>query len=385
MSQQSLILESSRHLASKPALKNRQAVHQKLHQAKIELQTSSEKQFASVKPYLADFPAPGQAKNSRNSAQRLTSRQAKSQNKFATSAGSERAADPNQMQTQRVPTQQNNCQSSHFGSSGCRQLNLNSQRQYGTATDLNAGPTDAWISGGPLQALADRVSDSAYRESQTKNPSTARKSAEQLAATVDSLQAAVRKLQSEKEATEALVAELRHSLNTAQKESVVLKVQHFASQTQLEAAKQEAVRLRLAVEELSSRKECADEECKRKVRQLEEELAYNRQSFEDEARLLNDQNQELFMKNEDLVDLIKILDEKMSKFEQYILDHVENGEEELHKLIHTSVKQSLADDVPGDHSIQYTSLSLQISVMTHRRSHDSKASVDVFEQLREID
>lgn len=42
------------------------------------------------------------------------------------------------------------------------------------------------------------------------------------------------------------------------------------------------------------------------------------------------------------MELIRILDEKMSKFEQYILDNVPEGEAELHKLIHTSVKQSLA-------------------------------------------
>lgn len=39
----------------------------------------------------------------------------------------------------------------------------------------------------------------------------------------------------------------------------------------------------------------------------------------------------------------------MSKFEQYILDHVPDGEAELHKLIHTSVKQSLAQSEQSEH------------------------------------
>lgn len=64
--------------------------------------------------------------------------------------------------------------------------------------------------------------------------------------------------------------------------------------------------------------------------------------------VLTEQITDLAHKNEDLVDLIRILDEKMSKFEQYILENVDNGEEELHKLIHTSARPSREDDEDPD-------------------------------------
>ena len=88
-----------------------------------------------------------------------------------------------------------------------------------------------------------------------------------------------------------------------------------------------------------------------------------------EVQLLSEQNEELLAKNEDLVELIKILDNKMSKFEQYILDEVSNGEEELHNLIHTSATQTLVDNLEAaGESIQFTSLSLKISMLTKRES-----------------
>jgi hypothetical protein len=56
------------------------------------------------------------------------------------------------------------------------------------------------------------------------------------------------------------------------------------------------------------------------------DMEYQQQSHYDEVQLLNDQMNELQNRNEELVDLIRILDEKMAKFEQYILINVEDGE-----------------------------------------------------------
>jgi hypothetical protein len=68
--------------------------------------------------------------------------------------------------------------------------------------------------------------------------------------------------------------------------------------------------------------ECKNAQCieliqklKKQVRILDEDGQYNKESYIQEAQLLNDQNSELTQKNEDLVELIRILDEKMSKFE----------------------------------------------------------------------
>jgi hypothetical protein len=55
----------------------------------------------------------------------------------------------------------------------------------------------------------------------------------------------------------------------------------------------------------------------------------------DEVNLLNQQNVELFERNEDLIDLIKQLDEKMNCLEKYIIANVKDGENELMKIINT--------------------------------------------------
>jgi len=51
---------------------------------------------------------------------------------------------------------------------------------------------------------------------------------------------------------------------------------------------------------------------------------------------LNYQNIELYDRNEELIDLVKSLDEKMNELEQYIIKNVPNGQEELMKLINAS-------------------------------------------------
>lgn len=114
------------------------------------------------------------------------------------------------------------------------------------------------------------------------------------------------------------------------------------------------------------------------------DMEYQQQSHYDEVQLLNDQMNELQNRNEELVDLIRILDEKMAKFEQYILINVEDGEQQLHKLIHTSVNQTQEDPtgsvVEGSH---LSSMSVRVSLMTDNKN--SKQSINVYDQLKEID
>ena len=69
---------------------------------------------------------------------------------------------------------------------------------------------------------------------------------------------------------------------------------------------------------------------------MQEELQYKEQQHCDEVQLLNEQNQELFSRNEDLIDLIKQLDEKMNMLEKFIIKNVEQGETRLMEIINTS-------------------------------------------------
>ena len=69
---------------------------------------------------------------------------------------------------------------------------------------------------------------------------------------------------------------------------------------------------------------------------MQEELQYKEQQHCDEVQLLNEQNQELFSRNEDLIDLIKQLDEKMNMLEKFIIKNVEEGETRLMEIINTS-------------------------------------------------
>lgn len=56
----------------------------------------------------------------------------------------------------------------------------------------------------------------------------------------------------------------------------------------------------------------------------------------EEVQLLNDQNVELYQRNEDLIDLIRQLDEKMSMLEKFIVSNVEDGESRLMEIINMS-------------------------------------------------
>lgn len=69
---------------------------------------------------------------------------------------------------------------------------------------------------------------------------------------------------------------------------------------------------------------------------MQEELQYKEQQHCDEVQLLNEQNQELFSRNEDLIDLIKQLDEKMNMLEKFIIKNVDEGETRLMEIINTS-------------------------------------------------
>ena len=69
---------------------------------------------------------------------------------------------------------------------------------------------------------------------------------------------------------------------------------------------------------------------------MQEELQYKEQQHCDEVQLLNDQNLELYSRNEDLIDLIKQLDEKMNMLEKFIVKNVEDGETKLMEIINTS-------------------------------------------------
>ena len=48
---------------------------------------------------------------------------------------------------------------------------------------------------------------------------------------------------------------------------------------------------------------------------------------------MNNQNIELFDRNEELIDLVRSLDEKMNVLEQFIIKNVEDGENRLMELI----------------------------------------------------
>ena len=69
---------------------------------------------------------------------------------------------------------------------------------------------------------------------------------------------------------------------------------------------------------------------------MQGELQYKEQQHCDEVQLLNDQNLELYSRNEDLIDLIKQLDEKMNMLEKFIVKNVEDGETKLMEIINTS-------------------------------------------------
>lgn len=199
------------------------------------------------------------------------------------------------------------------------------------------------------------------------------------------------------------ISDLNQQLGDQVKEIASLKVKNYNKdeeikqlQTQISSLNQK-LKIHQQINQMSGGQQgdCKNASCIekvqdliKKVRVLQEDIDFNKNSYVEEVHLLNEQNVELTQKNEDLVELIRILDEKMSKFEQYILDHVPNGEAELHKLIHTSVKQSLAqsDQDRDDHesSVQQTSMSLKLSLQSDKKN-DSNLSIDIYEQLRNIE
>lgn len=85
-----------------------------------------------------------------------------------------------------------------------------------------------------------------------------------------------------------------------------------------------------------SQKECCQLQVKQVRDKYEEELQYKENVANDEVQLLNEQITELYQRNEDLIDLIKQLDEKMSMLEQFIIKNVDNGEDKLMEIINMS-------------------------------------------------
>ena len=66
---------------------------------------------------------------------------------------------------------------------------------------------------------------------------------------------------------------------------------------------------------------------------FEQKFIKAKEKFNKDWEGLNNQNIELFDRNEELIDLVKSLDEKMNVLEQYFMKHVPDGENKLMELI----------------------------------------------------
>ena len=72
---------------------------------------------------------------------------------------------------------------------------------------------------------------------------------------------------------------------------------------------------------------------------------------------------ELYERNEDLIDLIKQLDEKMNTLEQFIIKELPDGEARLMEIINNTPKPSRPNSAVIDHSVKESLKSISGNVM----------------------
>ena len=103
---------------------------------------------------------------------------------------------------------------------------------------------------------------------------------------------------------------------------------------------------------------------------------------------MNNQNIELFDRNEELIDLVRSLDEKMNVLEQFIIKNVEDGENRLMELINSSIPHSSHDTDGGARRLNDSIMSLSLKNMEEKLKSINQVDADAIrksEKMKQLD